>query len=186
MSEFEFSTVLVSIVVAIAITEILATWGRMIRLRRRVKPYWVHVGWMALVLLLAIQFWWSLWELREWPDWNFFQFLFLLMPFLTLVVLAFLMCPDLATADYETAEEYFYRNSSWTFGLASVFIVQLMVVNPVLRGETWLGLPNQIRGAALLSILPLAFSRSRRIHAGVVIACYVLFLFFVAFESIRM
>jgi hypothetical protein len=55
VSQFELSIVIASIIIAIAISEILATWGRMIRYRRRLRPYWVRFGWMALVLLLAVQ-----------------------------------------------------------------------------------------------------------------------------------
>ncbi|MFP3947289.1 MAG: hypothetical protein ACLFWG_01035, partial [Longimicrobiales bacterium] len=80
MSELELSTVLISIVVAIAITEILTAWSRMIRLRRCVKPYRVQMGWSALVVLL---------------------------------------CPDLATADHETAEECFYGEFARTVGLGT-------------------------------------------------------------------
>lgn len=183
MSQFEFSTVLVSIMIAIAVTEILATWGRIIRLRRTVRPYWVHVGWMALVLLLAIQFWWSLWELREWPDWGFFEYLFSLLPFLTLVVLTFLLCPDLATEGHDRLDAYFFENSGWFFSLGAVFLVELMITNPMLRGEAWLGIDNGIRLAALVAVLPLAASQNRRLHGVALVACCGLFVAFVVFAS---
>jgi hypothetical protein len=175
--------VLVSIVIAIAVTEILATWGRMIRLRGTVRPYWVHVGWMAVVLLLAIQFWWSLWELREWPDWNFFQYVLSLLPFLTLVVLTFLLCPDPTAVGEEGMEGYFFENSGWFFTLSAVFLLELMVINPVLRPDPWLGVDNAIRLLAIAAIVPLAVTKSRTVHAGALIACAALLMAFVLFSG---
>jgi hypothetical protein len=180
VSRFEFSTVLVSIVIAIAITEILATWGRMIRQRRVVRPYWVHIGWMALVLLLAIQFWWSMWELREWPEWPFFLYVFSLLPFLTLVVLAYLLCPDPGREGQSGYESYFFENSGWFFALAVLFMAELMTTNPVLRGEPWISVENGIRSTALLAILPLTRTKNRRVHAGALLVCVVLFVAFIA------
>jgi hypothetical protein len=179
VSQFEFSIVILSIVIAISISEVLATWGRMIRYRRRIRPYWVHVGWMALMLLLAVQFWWSLWELQEWPDWGFFQYIMSLIPFLTLVVLTFLLCPDMTAEGHAELESYFYEHSSWFFALAAAFMVELMILNPGLRGEPWLGPENGIRLAALVALIPLANTESRRVHAVVLVACWSLFVAFV-------
>lgn len=183
MSRFEFSTVLLSIVIAIAVTEILATWGRIIRLRRTSRPYWVHIGWMAVLLLMAIQFWWSTWELRDWPDWSFFEYVLSLLPFLTLVVLTFLLCPDPAAVGEEGLEGYFFENATWFFALSCVFLAELMVINPMLRGDEWLGLDNAIRATAIVAILPLAFSKSRPIHAAALVGCVLLFVSFVLLSS---
>ena len=180
MSQFEFSIVIVSIVIAIAITEVLATWGRMIRYRRRVRPYWVHVGWMALVLLLAIQFWWSLWEIREWPGWNYFQYVLSLVPFFTLVVLTFLLCPDMAAEGHGELETYFFENASWFFALVTAFILQLMVINPLLRDEPWVGPENGIRLLALAAVVPLAITQRRAVHVAALVTCVVLLMLFVA------
>jgi hypothetical protein len=179
VSQFEFSIVIASIIIAIAITEILATWGRMIRYRRRFRTYWVHLGWMALVLLLAVQFWWSLWELREWPDWSFFEYVFSLVPFLTLVVMTFLLCPDPAMDGHDTLEAYFFDHAGWFFGLGAVFLFQLMLVNPLLRGEPWVGPENGIRLMAMAAVVPLARTKSRPVHAGALLACLFLFVAFV-------
>lgn len=187
MSQFEFSIVVVSIVIAMAISEVLATLGRMIRYRGRIRPYWVHVGWMALVLLLAIQFWWSQWELREWPGWTFSEYVLSLLPFFTLVVLTFLICPDMAEEGHAETnggrtelESYYYENASWFFGLAGAFIVQLMLINPFLRGDAWWGPENAIRLLALAAILPLSRTQSRAVHAAALLACLGLFGAFVA------
>ena len=65
MSEFEYLSLLVSIIVAFALSEIFAGWGQMIRGRDHVKVYWVHIAATLLVAALIIQFWWSAWQYRE-------------------------------------------------------------------------------------------------------------------------
>lgn len=183
MSQFEFSTVLVSIVIAIAITEILATWGRIIRMRGRIRPYWVHLGWMALVLLLAIQFWWSLWELNDWPGWGFFEYVLSLLPFLTLVVLTFLLCPDPTLDRHDELERFFYENSGWFFALAGAFLLELMITNPVLRGEPWLSSENGFRLGGLLVMSSLVRTRNRRVHAAALVVSSVLFVAYVVWTT---
>jgi hypothetical protein len=180
MSRFEFSSVLVSIVLAIGVAEVLRTWGQMIRQRRRARPYWVHVGWMALMLLLSIQFWWSLWDLQAWPEWGFFEYVLFLLPFLTLVVLTFLLCPDLQTDVESGMEAYFFENAPWVFSLGAVFIVELMVTNPVLGVERWTGPENGIRLLGLAAIIPLAVVRRRWLHSGALLLCGGLVVAFVS------
>ena len=183
MSEFEFSTVLVSVVLAIAIAEILATWGRMIRRRQHVRPYWVHVGWMALMLLLAIENWVGFWSFRGRPGWSFFEYVLMLIPSLALVVLTFVLCPDLSTERSENLEQYFYQNSSWIFGLASIYLVSLMVTYSLLRGDPWVGPLNLIRVVALSAVLTLSVTKSRKVHGAALTACFGLFVIFVFLET---
>lgn len=185
MSQFEFSIVIVSIVIAIAISEVLATWGRMIRYRKRIRPYWVHIGWMALMLLLAIQFWWSLWELREWPPWSFFDYVMFLVPFFTLVVLTFLLCPDMAAEGHAELESYFYENAPWFFALTALFLVELVVINTTLRGDAWWSRENGIRVAAIVAVLPLAKTQRRGVHTAALVACFSLFAAFVLLDGLR-
>ena len=92
MSEFEYLSVLVSIVVAFALSEIFAGWGRMIRGRDHVKVYWVHIVATLLVAALIIQFWWSAWQYRELAI-NFYHYAALLLSPLTCVLLAFVLTP---------------------------------------------------------------------------------------------
>ena len=88
MTQFEFTTVFISIVLAFGVSDILASWGEQIRLRKQIRIYWLHVAWSALLLVLMIQVWWSLWVLRDRTEWIFFEYLLLILPFLTLALIA--------------------------------------------------------------------------------------------------
>jgi hypothetical protein len=51
---------LISIIIGIGLTEMLGNLHRLIRNRRRVKWDWLPVAWSAALLLLVINYWWSI------------------------------------------------------------------------------------------------------------------------------
>lgn len=56
----EHSLTLISIIVGIGLTEMLGNLHRLIRNRRRVTWDWLPVTWAAALLLLVINYWWSI------------------------------------------------------------------------------------------------------------------------------
>ena len=51
---------LISIIIGIGLTEMLGNLHRLIRNRQRVKWDWLPVAWSAALLLLVINYWWSI------------------------------------------------------------------------------------------------------------------------------
>ena len=151
----------------------------MIRLRARVRPYWVHIGWMALILLIAIQNWLGWWEVRDWPGYGFVEYVSLLTPSLALVVLTFVICPGFAAQSLENLEEYYYSNLRWIFGLLAVFLVGMAVTDSLVRSEPWLGASNGVRFAGTAVVLFLATTKNRNVHGAALPAAYGLFVVFV-------
>jgi len=177
MDRFEFLSVLPSIVLAIAVTEILGALGGMIRLRHDVRPHPVHVGWMGLVLVLSIQFWWSLWDRRGSAEQGFVAYLASLMPYFTLVVLAHYLTPD---PEHDDLETYYLRNARGFFLIGSTLLLELIVTDSLLHGEPWLSPNNGIRLVGMLLTLGLAQARRMSVHLLALLACYVLFAVFMA------
>ena len=93
MTQFEFVLVFVSIVVAFAASDILASCGEQIRLRRITRLYALPTEWSALLLFVMIQVWWSLWKLSDRTGGTFPEYLALVVPFLTLVMMAYILTP---------------------------------------------------------------------------------------------
>lgn len=173
MSQFEFISVFISIVLAFGVSDILSSWGEQIRLRKQVRIYWLHVAWSALLLTLMVQVWWSLWILRDRTDWTFFQYLVLILPFLTLALIAYLMTPSLRDGDRDVRQHY-WENSRWMFSLASVYMLLAMTFSFVVVGDALMELRNSIRVGALFLMVALAVSKSEKFHAGAAIAACAL------------
>jgi hypothetical protein len=78
MSAFEYLSVLISIVLALGMTRVLAGIGEMLQARSRRRIYWVHVIWVANLFLYLVVAWWIFYRWRNEGPWTFFLFVFVL------------------------------------------------------------------------------------------------------------
>lgn len=179
MSRFEYLSVLMSIVIAYAMSEALSGWGQMIRLRDRVRPYPLHLGWSILSVLLMVQWWWGFWEYREVADLSFFGFLAVLSEPITLVLLSFVLTPHPGELGGRDLRAEYFRNRRWIFGLAGLLLVELAVVDALVAHQPFWHAENVIRGAGLGLLVALMISPSERLHAALLALAYLLVLAFV-------
>src|ERR1043166_1453324 len=94
MDEFSYLSVLLSVILGLAVTQILKGF-RGIRLSRaRVRIYWPVIAWAALLLLICTQHWWSMFGLRNRHDWTFQQFGMVLLNAILIYMVAGLVFPD--------------------------------------------------------------------------------------------
>ena len=64
MRPFDF-VAFYSVVLGVAVAQLMTGVGRLVEERKRVKPYWVHSIWILTLLLVDVDNWWSLWILRD-------------------------------------------------------------------------------------------------------------------------
>jgi len=179
VSRFEYLSVLMSIVIAFAMSEALSGWGQMIRLRDRVRPYPLHVGWSVLSVLLMVQWWWGFWQYREIADLGFFGFLAVLSEPITLVLLSFVLTPHPGELGGRDLRAEYFRNRAWIFGLAALLLIELMVVDALVGLQPFWHPENAVRGAGLAIAAALALSENERLHAGALALAYALLFGFV-------
>ena len=74
MSEFEYLSVLISIVVGLGISHLLAGVARLIRRRDEVRFYLPSLLWMGALFLAFIQIWWAIFGSRAMESWTFVGF----------------------------------------------------------------------------------------------------------------
>lgn len=78
MSLFEFIVGMISVLIALAVVQLLVGLGRLVQARGEVKLYLPHMLWNASVFLMLFLHWWSLWSFRD-LEWNSAMFFFSLM-----------------------------------------------------------------------------------------------------------
>jgi len=117
MTPFEYLSVLVSIIVGLALTQLLSGAARLIQLRRRVPMHATTLMWMAMLLLIDIQVWWVAFERRSAQQWTFFNFLLYLLIPIGVFLLSYLVLPDLGDEDAPDLRANFEDNRTWFFGL---------------------------------------------------------------------
>lgn len=75
MRPFEFVAVFYSVVLGVAVAQLMTGVARLVEERRRVRTYWVHSVWILTVLLCDANNWWSLWSVRAVSSWRLVSFL---------------------------------------------------------------------------------------------------------------
>lgn len=128
MSQFEYLSVLISIIIGLAITQLLSGAARLVQIRTRVRPHGTTLCWMVVLFLIDTQIWWAAFGMREVRHWNFFHFLFyLLLPILAFL-LSYLVLPELGDEDDIDLAANFAGNRPWFFGLMAA-IPAISLVN---------------------------------------------------------
>jgi hypothetical protein len=117
MDPFSYLSVLLSIVLGLGLSHLLAEAAQLVRYRVAVRSYTPAMLWMAMLFLLHVQVWWTVYELRRVKVWTFFSFmLVLLIPVLT-YLLTYLLVPDFGREGQVDLRTRYYESRRWFFGL---------------------------------------------------------------------
>lgn len=94
MTAFEYLSVLLSIILGLAITQVLQGYRSLLLSRRTVRLHWPPLIWSGLVLLFATQAWWASFGLESEREWRFGTFLVILVQMGLIYMLAAVVLPD--------------------------------------------------------------------------------------------
>lgn len=153
MRPFDYLSVLFSIVISLAITHVLVGIAQMIRVG--VRNFSVPLAfWVLFVLFQCIDYWFSLWHIREETRWPFAYVIYLLVSAAVIFVTARLVVPADHGEEPVDMAGYFEVNrrkiaAVLTFGLLESQITNLTV--PGFGGLTiWLMVLAYLAAYALL------------------------------------
>ncbi len=118
MDEFSYLSVLLSIILGLAITQILKGFRGLLQSRTRIRLYWPALAWAGLLLVIYVQTWWAMFGLRSHHDWTFGAFAIVLLQTVVLYMLAGLVLPDFFGEQVIDLRENYYAHHAWFFGLA--------------------------------------------------------------------
>ena len=60
MDEFSYLSVLISVILGLAVTQVLKGFRGILLSRTRIRIYWPVIAWAALLLLICVQSWWAM------------------------------------------------------------------------------------------------------------------------------
>lgn len=135
MSTAEYLSVLVSIVVGLGISHVLAGVGNLLVDRLRVRFWWVWGMAVLMVFLAQVQFWWSTFTVGGAVSANFFAFFFFLLTPIALYLGAVVLLPDFEGEGEIDLRAHFMANYRWFFGLVAVVPVLNAVRSVVISGD---------------------------------------------------
>jgi ribose/xylose/arabinose/galactoside ABC-type transport system permease subunit len=122
MDAFSYLSVLISLILGLAITQVLKGFRGLMHARSRVRTYWPTVLWGALIIVIGVQSWWSMFGLRHHEDWTFLEFSAVLSQTIVLYLLAALVLPDIFGDDVVDLREHYYDHRRWFFALLVILI----------------------------------------------------------------
>ena len=186
MDAFSYLAVLVSVVLGLAIQQVLQGYRALALNRRHVDAYWPSIAWSVNVLIMVVQNWWSLFGLADYRDWTFAAFAALLIQTAGLYMMAGLVLPDTPPGERIALKAHYYRERVTFFGVGLFVIVWSSVREWILFGE-WVSGTN-LAFHALFAVMALTaiLSRSERVHAFLAALMTGVFLLYIALLFARL
>ena len=164
LDSFSYLSVLLSIIIGLAITQVLQGLRVLILSRDSARIYWPSLIWAALMLLIATQMWWASFGLREQEGWTFGLYGLILLQVSLFYLASGLVLPDL-TPDRVDLESDYFRNCRWFFGLLTSAALASLLKELALEGQLP-KLANLLFHLMLIVIcLTASISRNRTYHA---------------------
>ena len=134
MDAFSYLSVLLSIILGLAITQVLQGYRALLLARHRVTLYWPTLIWSGLILLLAVQNWWASFGLADRPSWTFDAFGAILMPVVLLYMLAGLVLPDMPAGESVDLRAHYFRERRPFFAFAQAVVLASLAKDIILDG----------------------------------------------------
>lgn len=185
MTRFEFLYVLISIIVAVAVTDMVSSWGALLRRRAVVRFYWVHVAWAVLILFIVMQYWWGFWQYHVIEDWSFFAMAALIGNSILLAFTVSVITPDRRVDAPVDLQAFFYEISPMFFSLSAMLMFALALVNLFVGERPLLSADNAIRAVAISVAMLGATTRSTLVHSLLVGSGFVLLTLFILMQVAR-
>lgn len=182
---YEHVLVVMSIVLGLAVTQLLKGAAQLYRARARVRTYWLHWAWTALLVVFSLLLWWTYWNYRTITEWDFLRFVLYLSPVVTFYFLSAIAFPDPAEGVVDL-EAYYFSNRSGFFGTFAAYAVLAGLTAMVVRGLPVLDPSNLFRVGMVLLLVIAMRSSSARVHAVLFAAAASLLLAFILLFQFRL
>jgi hypothetical protein len=183
---FSYLSVLLSIILGLAIQQVMQGYRALILARGRVRFAWVPLLWSGLILLIVVQHWWASFGLESRTAWTFADFLVTLLVTALIYMLAAIVLPDVPAGADVDLDTHYWRERKALFALFSAAVVASVLREWQLEGR--LPEPRNLLfhalflGVGLLGLL----SRDRRVHAAIALGLAGVFAVYVALLFTRL
>jgi hypothetical protein len=153
---------------------------------QKLKPWWVHLAWVFLILFSSVFFWWFEYRYHSVEQWTFGLYLFILgYAFNTYVAAALLIPFD--PGDYTSYEEYFLEKRRWFLG--SFILAQVLdIIDTALKGARYLedfGLSYLIAEAYFVALAAIGIKTTNRAYHGLLVFQVIAYWIYWAFRYLN-
>ncbi|MGR8947696.1 MAG: hypothetical protein ACU84Q_06585 [Gammaproteobacteria bacterium] len=174
MSQFEFFMVIASILVAIAVTEVVSWWGKLLRNKRIRDVGIINLAWSGLLVSNIVLYWSGFWAYKDLTIVTYPQIWMLLLPTLLAILVAFAITPSSIELEKGFAE-YYKENRRLIFFFWALFIFAALAADVViLKSVTF----EALMYVAILAVafVSCALSNDTRVHFVGIMIVFLLVL----------
>lgn len=119
MGVFEYLGVILSVIMGLGVTHILAGLSKTIHARKTVRLYWVQALWAFNILIFIVTIWWGMFWWSGLEEWSYYQFMLLLLYAILLFLAASLIFPWDISESFDF-ESHFYETRPWFFAVLAL------------------------------------------------------------------
>jgi hypothetical protein len=175
MSEFEYFSAVIAVILALGVTHILSQVSVIARRADAVRVHWIPAVWIAIVLMAHFSAWWNIWELEGLLDFSPRIFYYMLVGPTALFMAARLVIPPIRVKETVDLEQHYYSVHRAFFGMMSVFVVWPILIPLALPGPIpYQGIAEH--AAMLIPVIACSLTTSIRIHQVVTVMIGAAFL----------
>jgi hypothetical protein len=179
VDEFSYLSVLISVILGLAVPQILQGFRGLLLSRARIRIYWPVLAWALLLLLVCSQNWWSMFGMRNRHDWIFRQFAVVLLNTIVIYMVAALVFPDFAGEQPVDLKENFYAHRSWFFSLGFGIIAISVAKNLVMEGRLLRLMDLGFHAVFGVALITGALIRNENYHKTLVVFVSALFVLYI-------
>lgn len=185
MDAFSYLSVLLSIIIGLAITQVLQGYRTLLLADRPVRLDPAPLIWSVVLLLAATQGWWASFGLREHQAWNFFGFAIVLLQMVLLYMSAAVVLPDARDGRVDLAEHFDRHRVAFFSFLLAVLVTS--VAKDLSIGGEWPSAFNLLFHAAMgvIAVVGMVF-RGRTLQTALAMLGASGFLFYVGLLFARL
>jgi hypothetical protein len=180
MDAFSYLSVLLSIIIGLAITQVLQGYRALLLAKARVRSDGTALLWSVSLLLFATQAWWASFGLREHREWSFLAFAIVLLQMILLYMMSAVVLPDVGDEQEIDLSEHFAEHRKLFFGILLAMLGASVLKDFILTG----GLPTPTNllfhvifaTAAIVALL----AANRRVQLGLAVVAALGFGVYIA------
>lgn len=162
MSPFEHIMVIGSIILGLAIAQILTGLADSLRLRGSVQTYWPHTLWAISQLIACIQWGFGVWVFAGRPAWAGYELLLFIFTPVVGFLIARLMYPHPLAG--VSLKEHYYKTKHLSYGLAAFLMLESIISNSLLLHRSVIVVDNFISLVTAVVFVIAAISNNRIFH----------------------
>lgn len=184
MTVREHISVFISIILGLAVADLLISFHRLIRVNARVQWYWLVPALAFYMVMVIVNFWWAQYGFfAHSPSVSMGQFLPTLVSATTLFLLAAAVLPDEVPADGLSLKAWYLENAAHIWVLAFIALSLVMIVgftrqiadiraggsSGVMQIGSKYVLEEWDNFLSLIAFVVLMFTKRLRLHEAVVV-----------------